>query len=205
MRVIQVKCPNCAASVRADPEAPTVTCEYCHTTSAVQRRSRIMQIPVKVALTDPTQQVARQKVRRAVLAIVLSSVLLPIFIGTVVGISVCGKVSTAFDHQATAQNAAEQIRKQAEAEMAKAFSKSGIRINVGPGADREWPATWQGTGAVLLRDVDGDKVEDVIGRARYTMKGDTIKIGAWSGATGRALWESPSIGTYNETYQGYLL
>ena len=205
MRVIQVKCPNCAASVRANPEAPTVTCEYCHTTSAVQRRSRIMQIPVKVALADPSQQVARQKVQRTVLAIVLSSVLLPIFIGVVVGVSVCGKVRTAFDQQATAQSAADQIRKQAEAQIAEAFGKTGVKIKIGPGGEHEWPATWQGTGAVLLHDVDGDNVDDVIGRARYVGEGDTVKIGAWSGATGRALWESPPIGTYNETYQGYLL
>jgi hypothetical protein len=48
-------------------------------------------------------------------------------------------------------------------------------------------------------------VPDVIGRARQVMKGDTIRIAAWSGATGHPLWESAPIGSYTETYQGYLL
>ncbi|HUS68066.1 MAG TPA: PQQ-binding-like beta-propeller repeat protein [Kofleriaceae bacterium] len=205
MRVIQVKCPNCAASLRADPEAQTVVCEYCHTTSAVQRRSRIMQIPLKVALADPPSQVAREKVRRVILAVVLSCVLLPIVLGVVIAVQVHNQV-TSFS-QNTAQTAADSIRRQAESEIARAFGgKSGLKIQIGPGGPRvEQAATWQGTGAVLLLDVDGDKVSDVIGRARYVMNGDTIKIGAWSGATGKKLWESASIGSYTDTYQGYLL
>lgn len=206
MRVIQVKCPNCAASLRADPEAQTVACEYCHTTSAVQRRSRVMQIPLRVAMGDPPQQVAREKVRRVILAVVLTGVLLPIVLGVVIAVQVHNRV-TSFDQASVAKNAADSIRRQAESEIARALGgHSGLKIQIGPGgAQIEHTATWQGTGAVLLLDVDGDKVSDVIGRARYVMDGDTIKIGAWSGATGKKLWESAAIGSYTDTYQGYLL
>jgi outer membrane protein assembly factor BamB len=57
---------------------------------------------------------------------------------------------------------------------------------------------------MLLADLDGDTVADVIGRVRYVIGGDTIRAAAYSGATGVRLWESPPIGTYLDTYQGVM-
>jgi DNA-directed RNA polymerase subunit RPC12/RpoP len=205
MRAIQVKCPNCAAALQADEAATSIECEYCHTKSAIQRRSRVMQIPVKVDLGDG-QRAARQKVNRTVLAVVLAFVGLPILSGLVITVCVVHKVTTSFSTENVAQTAADDIRKQAEAQIAQAFGKAGVKLQIGPGGrdpSSEWQ--WQGTGAVLLYDVDGDRVADVIGRTRYVSDGDRIHIAAFSGATGRRLWESPTIGSNNETYQGTLL
>lgn len=43
MRLLQVRCPNCAATVSVAEGAATARCEYCGTTSTVGRRTRFLE------------------------------------------------------------------------------------------------------------------------------------------------------------------
>jgi hypothetical protein len=47
-RLVAVKCPNCGANLRVDPEWAFVTCDYCRASSFVQTKQR--------RVSDPTQQ-----------------------------------------------------------------------------------------------------------------------------------------------------
>jgi outer membrane protein assembly factor BamB len=62
---------------------------------------------------------------------------------------------------------------------------------------------WESSGVILAR-VNGDATPDVIGRLRRVSPDDTVWLAALDGATGERLWETPSLGTYMETYQGAL-
>ncbi len=63
---------------------------------------------------------------------------------------------------------------------------------------------WQGLGAAILVDLNGDGVNDVVGRIRYVSNPDSIHAAAFDGRTGEQLWKGPSLGTYSDTYQGEL-
>jgi outer membrane protein assembly factor BamB len=73
------------------------------------------------------------------------------------------------------------------------------------GGDGEDHWEWQGTGAVLLADADGDGTLDLIGRLRFMQAGDSIRIAALSGKTGAPLWQTASLGNYGDSYQGPLM
>jgi PQQ-like domain len=63
---------------------------------------------------------------------------------------------------------------------------------------------WEGVHGVLFADANGDGVPDVIGRTRYVLGGDRITLVAFEASTGRTIWESGTLGTYTQTYQGTL-
>ncbi len=63
---------------------------------------------------------------------------------------------------------------------------------------------WEGAHGAILTDVNGDRVPDVVGRLRYVLGGDRLTLGAYDGSSGSKLWESDSLGTYKQTYQGAL-
>ncbi|HVK78115.1 MAG TPA: PQQ-binding-like beta-propeller repeat protein [Kofleriaceae bacterium] len=71
MRAIQVRCPNCGASLAADADAAAVTCSYCGTSSRIQTRSRVFQVPrpLPPAPDAAPRPVARQRVNGAVMAV----------------------------------------------------------------------------------------------------------------------------------------
>ncbi|CAN5469959.1 hypothetical protein BH11MYX1_BH11MYX1_41480 [soil metagenome] len=56
----------------------------------------------------------------------------------------------------------------------------------------------------VLVDLDGDGLEDAIGIMRYVGARDEMHLRAVSGATGKVLWEAPSLGTYMDVYQAKL-
>ena len=58
---------------------------------------------------------------------------------------------------------------------------------------------WNGNTPLLI-DVDGDGTEDAIGLARYIQQ-DKMTIVALSGKDGHTLWETPSLGKYNDNYR----
>ncbi len=65
MQAIQIRCPNCDAILDVAGDAESVDCRYCGTSSRVQRRSRVFQIPMPMrtpsaARPDVPQLVARQ-------------------------------------------------------------------------------------------------------------------------------------------------
>ena len=62
--------------------------------------------------------------------------------------------------------------------------------------------SWEGVHGVILTDVNGDGVPDVVGRVRYVSNGDKVHLAAFEGASGKKLWEAEPLGTYSDTYQG---
>jgi len=60
-RLVAVKCPNCGANLRVDPEWAFVTCDYCRASSFVQTKQRRVSDPTHqqlvVDVPDPTQRV----------------------------------------------------------------------------------------------------------------------------------------------------
>lgn len=189
MHAIQVKCPNCAAVLRVSADAMTVDCDYCHTQSHVQRRTRMLQMPVK--LPPPPRrggvpmQAARQVVRRSMVAVSVIAGLLP-FVGF-------GAVFLAL--RGNFEQAA-GIVKDALAPAAKSVRSIA---GGGGGADGDDGSSWVGISAPLFADTDGDGVSDVLGRVRNVQDGDKVKLVSISGATGKRLWESEVLGTYSDT------
>jgi hypothetical protein len=62
--------------------------------------------------------------------------------------------------------------------------------------------SWEGIHGVILTDINGDGVPDVVGRVRYVSNGDKVHLAAFEGASGKKLWEGEALGTYSDTYQG---
>jgi len=59
---------------------------------------------------------------------------------------------------------------------------------------------WGGHIPVLV-DVDGDGVPDPIGIVRYVLANDRAHFAAYSGKTGKQLWETESLGSYGQLGQ----
>lgn len=70
------------------------------------------------------------------------------------------------------------------------------RPNVGPSA------LWQGSGAVLRADVNGDGVADAVGRVRYATQ--RVHVAAFDGRDGSPLWQSTPLGDLPTTARGRL-
>ncbi len=67
-----MRCPNCGASLDVDDHATSVTCQYCGTSSRVQPRSRIFQVPRPLPPeTGAPRPVARQQVNRSLVLLPL--------------------------------------------------------------------------------------------------------------------------------------
>lgn len=59
-------------------------------------------------------------------------------------------------------------------------------------------ASWNGVRRPLAYDVNADGVLDVVGSVRTIALGDTIRLAAFDGKTGKNLWRSGVVGTYSE-------
>ena len=66
------------------------------------------------------------------------------------------------------------------------------------GARVMWDAVSNGP---FLSDVDGDGVEDIIGRIRISSQNDALHIAAFSGKTFEPLWRSEVLGSYSQAYR----
>src|SRR6188508_3785310 len=153
MRAIQVKCPNCGAVLEAGPDDRQVGCSYCGKASLVQRRSGLLQVPVRIEGGAP---VARQLVDRPRVARALALfVVLPLAVSA--GIAVCVKHS---------------VEEVIDRTVVSPPSSSSSPTSSAPAVDpsiAQWE--WEGNERVILRDVDGDRVADPIGRLRFTRNG----------------------------------
>ena len=156
----QVKCPECGAHLDVEASAAVAICSYCGTTSRVQRRTQIFQLPVRLpppAHHEP-QRVAQQ-VRTTGGKLVLASIL---FAGLGVPVLVVAALVAA---------------------KAGAFDRT----------------SWEGDG-MAIADVDHDGVDDFIAFDRNVRK-DQMKLFAVSGRDGKTIWETASLGTYNDVYR----
>lgn len=53
MRAIVVRCPQCGATLDVKGEVTSITCSYCETTSRIQPRTRVFQVPVQLPRPQP--------------------------------------------------------------------------------------------------------------------------------------------------------
>lgn len=178
MKAISVRCPNCAAQMSVQGTVSTATCSYCGTTSRVQSRTRVFEVPRKLPrANDPNLArlpVAVQKhTRRWVLGLVIGSFLFTGLIGAI-PFFVANKV------------------------------RSAVTSSGGGGSSSAPVLLYWSSNAAIPADVDGDHVADAVGRVRYVGGADRIALAAYSGASGKKIWESEPLGSYDETYRGTL-
>jgi len=181
MRVIQVKCSQCAAVLKVEPDVDFIDCDYCGTRSTVQRRTRMFQLPRPVVAPV---QVATQAPRIAVQMVNRTRVIVSLF-STLFTFALIGGIFWF-------------VNKQVEKATGKSvFGLAKSAAGGGPGT-----MTWLGHGPALLASLDSDRIPDPIGRVRYVGGGDTCHLAAFSGATGERIWQSEALGSYSDTYQG---
>jgi outer membrane protein assembly factor BamB len=175
MRAISVTCPHCGARLSVAGQSEEVRCEYCGTDARVQRRSRVLE-RVQPPPSSGPPRVAVQRRSGAGVGVV---VLVVVLIGA-------GMVFA-------------MARRPGHSE-----GRSGGSASTSAAVATPDPPEWHGTEAALLVDVNGDGALDAIGRSRRVPDGDRIAVIAIDGATGRVAWETATIGSYSDTYQGFL-
>ncbi|MBK9031668.1 MAG: PQQ-binding-like beta-propeller repeat protein [Myxococcales bacterium] len=180
VRAINVRCPNCGASLTVDDGASSVACQYCGTSARIQTRSRVFQVPRALPLAQGP--IARQPFNRAVLI----GPILFLVIAAAVGVSVVVRAP-----------------RRASPAAAPQAPQPGQSVSVEAPPPKIYPDTWA-TGFPLITDVDGDGGDDMIGLTRNVHDGDRGQIGAFSGDTGAPLWRGDPIGTYSESVQNTL-
>lgn len=196
MKAIQVTCPNCGAQLRVNEASATASCEYCGTVSAIQRRTRIFErvMPPQISPEQLRQQALRyavQKHSRGWIIGVLVASMLPFLIIGIVVWTVVGR--------ATRINIPSKF--EINLQPGAAF---GSNVNIKIQKPSERGPSWQGTDSVLVVDVDGDGVPELVGRGRQVNAGDLIRVVAIDLLTGTFKWQSEPIGTYTDTYTGPL-
>ena len=181
MKAIRVTCPNCNATLRVAETAATVTCEYCGTPSAIQRRTRILERVV--GPTVPLQNNMPRAIQRhtkAWLGFAIVMAILPFLITAIVVWTTVSKTTQAISNTRT------------------------VVTTHRPVAPKDAPPSWQGTDGVLVVDVNGDKTPELVGRGRRVNAGDIVMLLALDLETGKNVWTSQPIGTYMDTYRGSL-
>ena len=177
VKAIIVTCPHCGARLKVDGTLLDLRCEYCGTSSRIQKRSRVLErvLPPPPERPDAPREIAVQR-RTWILPVTLASLMT---VPAVVGILVASR---------------------ARSQTAVPTPGSGTTVTPykrpAPG---EKPSSWLGTDSAILVDLTGDGVLDIIGRARRSNP-DAVTIVAIDGATGKRRWESESLGDYSDVY-----
>lgn len=178
-KVRVVKCPHCGAPLPPFGEARVVRCEYC------TRDVELSTTKARPAVgPGPSPSQPPPPARPAVFAA----------IGFAVTAAVTGVIIAIVSrHNERARVAAPQLAAIAERKAAE-----DAKAHLPPAERRGY--YWVGSGVLpVIRDVDGDGVEDVIGRVRFIDDGDVIRVFAFSGRDQRVLWRSPPYGTWGES------
>jgi len=167
----RVRCPECGATTAASGEL--VTCTYCGTQSRVQRRTQVLQRPIPLPPIQYFVPVATQVRRTSGTWFVIGIItVLPL----VVGIPMC-LVGRSLGMLPTGSPVS-----------APSPPSPPVRA-------RDWESAHP-----IIVDVDGDRIEDVIGVQRQ-LTPDGMRLVALSGADGHVLWNTPELGTYIDMYR----
>lgn len=179
MRAIVVTCPHCGARLKTDETLLQVVCEYCGTSSRLQRRTRMLErvMPPPSAPNLPAPVAVERRTFVFPIALLVGAI--------VVSSSVMAINSS---------------RRRVRTPPVATGSAASI------GAFPEQPPkpppnpNWQAGGDPLLADIDGDGTVEILGRAK---EADRIVIVAID-LGGTLRWKSEPIGSYDETYTGPL-
>jgi outer membrane protein assembly factor BamB len=172
VNAIVIRCPTCNAALNVPGDAASVTCSYCHSPCLIQQRTRIFQIP-RPLQGPPQMPVAQVPVKPGAMVV----------IGATVTMILGGTIAGLFAFQRAIAPTERTPSPMAEREKTKAAT---------PPSQPEY-LQWSSM-RPLLRDLDGDGDDDVIG-AITTYGGPTRSMfaAAYSGKDGHPLWRSPAI------------
>lgn len=175
MKAILVTCPHCGARLQVAGTVVDVRCEYCGSSSRIQKRTRVLERVLPPPPASPGVPVAIAVQRRSwVLPVVLSGMMFAV------------ALPIALFARRAPTGAAQQPAVQ-----------TGSRPAQPPRAAKQ--SSWLGTDSAILVDLDHDGTLDIIGRARLS-RPDAVTIIALDGATGTPRWESASLGGYSDVY-----
>lgn len=179
MNAITIRCPTCNAALHVPNEAATVTCSYCHTPCRIQHRSRIWQIPQPppppVRDGRPPMPVAKVPVKIGAMVIA----------GSLASMLVAGGGAAFMVMQGGAVSSSSSSESHALMQHAE--------VPTAEPAKRPETLRWDSS-KPLLRDLDGDGDDDLIGMVNGYVDSKSLRyVAAYSGKDGRALWRSAAV------------
>lgn len=172
MNAIIIRCPTCNAALNVPGDATSVTCSYCHSPCQIQQRTRVFQIPRPVQ-GPPQMPVAKVPVNRVPFIIAGATVTMILF----------GAASSYFAYRGVFIAPTRTARPVLAEQPAEAVTAAAGRPE-----NLQWNSS-----RPLLRDLDGDGAEDLIGLIGVYTNERVSHIAAYSGSDGHALWRSPAI------------
>jgi outer membrane protein assembly factor BamB len=177
VKAISIRCPTCNAALQVSDDATMVTCTYCHTPCRIQARSRIWQRPLQVS-APPNLPVARAPVRTGAM------VVLGMATAMVVASGAAGVVLlTTGDLGEQAEVRSLSTPMEPRTDSKKSSDRSATREILHWNSRRP-----------LLRDLDGDGNDDLIGRIQLLGSSTPpTHLAAFAGNDGHALWRSAAI------------
>ncbi len=196
MKVVAASCPHCGARLRVESTVLYVRCEYCGTTSRLQARTRMLERVVLPpgAVPAPLRRPPPPPLAPMPAAAPTPSPRWAPAIGAIVTIMVLG--SAAGSAYMTSRRARD---------AAAAPDTTPRPIAVAAAAPDPLPGRgWIEDHGVLVVDVDGDAVLDVIGRNAEESR-DAVRITALDGATGRPRWRSEVVANAGSYSTGRLV
>lgn len=172
MNAVVIRCPTCNAALNVSSDAMSVVCNYCHTPCRIQQRTRIFQVPRPVQ-GPPQMPVAKVPVNRLAVMIVAGA------LGTM---TLGGVLAGA-------------LALRANVGIPSSGRHGGLAER--PAADKPNPEliSWE-SDRPLLRDLDGDGEEDLIGAIESYVPTTNVRQGhlaAYSGKDGHILWRSEPL------------
>lgn len=186
MNAISIRCPTCNAALHVPNEATTVTCSYCHTPCRIQHRSRILQIPRPPAHDDrmpgrdgrAPMPVARVPVRSAAM-VTVGALTAMMVVGAGAGYTMMRNAEVASSSRAASQ----------PMQIAEAMPPA----TPGGPSGRPEMVHWNSS-RPMLRDLDGDEQEDLIGVIGVYVNSTSLRhVAAYSGKDGHSLWRSALV------------
>ena len=181
MRAISIRCPTCNASLQVASDATATTCEYCHTPCRIQARTGFLQRPTPPS-GPPEMPVAQAPANHVALLVAVGALM------ALLGTSAAAYLLMRSSAQTAAREAAAPRPAVAPVAPVAPVTQEAPR-----------PAMRWGGSPALLRDLDRDGDEDLIGMVDQYLDGKRY-LAAYSGLTGQELWRSPAI-TASATYQ----
>lgn len=175
-RVIDIKCPKCAAPLPIAADATTVTCRYCGGTSVIERPGRTLQPP-------PGQTVVHVPATPAVNPAIGRNIAL----GMTLSLVVMGAVSSLV-----------VLRASPSVHTPGASGPADLATDI---AAAVAPASYAFDDRPMLADINNDGAPDIVGRIREYNVG--AWIAAFDGTSGAELWRSGLLG--KDAEDGYSL
>jgi hypothetical protein len=167
VKAVSIRCPNCNAALEVDDGQTTVTCAYCHASSRLQAHTQVWQ----AAAPGPRNPGTAAPARNAAMVLVIGMLVLVVG-GAGAAYFMVRRASVPFASSGgatTAPTPSSQTSKRAPEQ---------VRWN----SDRP-----------LLRDLDGDGADDLVGVISVYDGEPKNYVAAYSGDDGHPMWRSAEV------------